>query len=232
MKELTLLAGSSNPSVSVPRRLTRNGPPTRDLGLVGAIECIGTTMWFAADAEIYGESEPADYLYKVVSGAVRTYKVLIDGRRQVGGFYLPGDIFGLETGEEHTFSAEAITESKVLVINHSALVARARTDQEVAFHLWSLTGRELRRLQDHLLLLIKNAPERVAAFLLSMAERISADNSVELPMSRRDIADHLGLTIETISRSLTQIENTGAIEFPSRRRFVLHDRSALNRLNS
>ena len=232
MKELTLLARSGNPSVSVPRPLTRNGSPTRDLELVGTIQCIGSAMSFAADAEIYGESEPADYLYKVISGAVRTSKVLVDGRRQVGGFYLPGDIFGLETGEEHTFSAEAITQCKVLVINHSALIARARTDQEVAFQLWALTGRELRRLQDHLLLLIKNAPERVAAFLLTMAERLSADNSVELPMSRRDIADYLGLTIETVSRSLTQIENTGAVEFASRRRFVLHDRSALNRLNA
>jgi CRP/FNR family nitrogen fixation transcriptional regulator len=232
MKEITVLVRSGNPSVSVPQPPTRNRPPTEDLELVGAVEFRGTAMSFATNSEIYGEGEPADYLYKVVSGAVRTYKVLVDGRRQIGGFYLPGDIFGLETGEEHALSAEAITECRVLVIKHSALVALARVDQEVAFQLWVLTGRELRRLQDHLLLLIKNAPERVAAFLLTMAERLSADNSVELPMSRRDIADYLGLTIETVSRSLTQIKNTGAIEFPSRRRFVLHDRSALNRLNA
>src|SRR5882672_5019886 len=232
MKELTKRARFGNPSMSVPCPPTRNRPPAGNLELVGAVECWGITMSFAPNAEIYGESEPADYLYKVVNGAVRTNKVLVDGRRQVGGFYLSGDIFGLETGEEHTFSAEAITKCKILVINHSALVARARTDQEVAFQLWALTGRELRRLQDHLLLLIKNAPERVAAFLLTMAERLSADNAVDLPMSRRDIADHLGLTIETVSRSLTQIENTGAIEFPSRRRFVLHDRSVLNQLNA
>jgi CRP/FNR family transcriptional regulator, nitrogen fixation regulation protein len=232
MKELSVLARAGDPSISVPRPFTATGSPARGIEQVGPIQFAGTTMSFAPDAEIYGESEPAVYLYKLLSGAVRTYKVLLDGRRQVGAFYLAGDIFGLETGEEHTFSAEAITKCKVLVINHSALVARARTDQEVAFQLWALTGRELRRLQDHLLLLIKNAPERVAAFLLTMAERLSADNSVDLPMSRRDIADHLGLTIETVSRSLRQIENTGAIEFPSRRRFVLHDRSALNRLNA
>ncbi len=65
-------------------------------------------MPFARNSEIYGENEPADYLYKIVSGTVRTYKVLFDGRRQIGAFYLPGDIFGLETGDEHTFSAEAI----------------------------------------------------------------------------------------------------------------------------
>jgi CRP/FNR family transcriptional regulator, nitrogen fixation regulation protein len=231
MKELSVLARSGNPGISVSRRFARTGSPTKGSELVGAIQFAGTAMPFAADAEIYGESEPAHYLYQLQSGAVRTYKVLLDGRRQVGAFYLSGDVFGLETGDAHTFSAEAITKCKILVINHSALIARARTDQEVAFQLWALTGRELRRLQDHLLLLIKNAPERVAAFLLTMAERLAADNSVDLPMSRRDIADHLGLTIETVSRSLRQIESTGAVEFPSRRRFVLHDRSALNRLN-
>jgi CRP-like cAMP-binding protein len=221
MRELTVLAQSRNPRVSVPPPAPT--PAAGNLESIRAIECIGTALLFGPNVEIYGESEPAEYLYKVVSGAVRTYKVLADGRRQVGGFYLPGDIFGLETGAEHAFSAEAITKCNVLVIKHGALVARARVDQEVAF---------LRRLQDHLLLLIKNAPERVAAFLLTMAERVSTGNSVDLPMSRRDIADHLGLTIETVSRSLTQIENTGAIEFPSPRRFVLRDRAVLNRLNA
>jgi CRP/FNR family nitrogen fixation transcriptional regulator len=230
MNEMTALARLGNPNVAVPCPPTQNRAAARNLGLVG--ECRGTAMSFAANEEIYGESEPATHCYKVLSGAVRTYKVLLDGRRQVGGFYLPGDIFGLETGEEHAFSAEATTKCKILVIDRRALLARAKTDQEVAFELWVLTGMELRRLQEHLLLLVKNAPERVATFLVTMAERLSADDTVELPMSRRDIADHLGLTIETVSRSLTQIQNTGAIEFPSRRRFVLHDRAALTRLNA
>src|SRR5438094_8114833 len=89
----------------------------------GTIEFMGATMSFARNAEIYGENEPADYLYKILSGTVRTYKVLADGRRQIGAFYLPGDIFGLEVGDEHAFSAEAITGSKVLVIKRSALIA-------------------------------------------------------------------------------------------------------------
>lgn len=225
----TLRSRYGTPTVSGSRPIIRNASPSRDLELAGTTQFAGTAMSFGADAEIYRESKPADYLYKVLSGAVRTYKVLIDGRRHVGGFYLTGDIFGLETGEKHTLSADAITKCKILVINHGALVARARTDQDVAFQLWALSGREVQRVQDHLLLLIKNAPERLAAFLLKMAERPSADNSVDLPMSRRDIADYLGLTIETVSRNLTQIENTGAITFSSRRRFVLHNRSALNR---
>jgi CRP/FNR family nitrogen fixation transcriptional regulator len=118
-------------------------------------------MAFARNAEIYGENEPADYLYKVVSGTVRTYKVLTDGRRQIGAFYLPGDVFGLEVGDEHTFSAEAITDSKVIVIKRSALIAAAEWDHDVARQLWTVTCRELGRVQDHILLLIKTAQERV-----------------------------------------------------------------------
>ncbi len=207
-------------------------PPVENFELAGAVELMGAPMSFARNAEIFWEGEPADYLYKVVSGTVRTYKVLADGRRQIGGFYLPGDICGLETGDEHAFSAEAITECKVLVIKRSALVALAGRDHDVARQLWTLTGSELRRVQDHILLLIKSARERVAAFLLEMAERVSAGNAVELPMSRQDIADYLGLTIETVSRTLTLLENASAIELSSSRRIVLRNRSALSRLNA
>jgi CRP-like cAMP-binding protein len=192
---------------------------------------MGVSMSFARNAEIYGESEPADYLYKVVSGTVRTYKVLNDGRRQIGAFYFPGDIFGLETGEEHTFSAEAVTDSKVLVIKRSTVVGLAARDNEVARQLWTLTSRELRRVQDHILLLIKTAEERVVSFLLEMAARRPGANAVELPMSRQDIADYLGLTIETVSRTLSQLEDTATIELPSSRRIVLRNRTALGRLN-
>src|SRR6516165_6390031 len=97
----------------------------------GTIEMMGAPMPFARNAEIYGENEPAEYLYKVVSGAVRTYKVLNDGRRQIGAFYLPGDVFGLEVDDEHQFSAEAISDAKVLVIKRSALVALANRDGDV-----------------------------------------------------------------------------------------------------
>ena len=206
--------------------------PVGDHDLGGVIELMGAPMSFARNAEIYGEGEPADYLYKVVSGTVRTYKVLTDGRRQVGGFYLPGEIFGLETGDEHGFSAEAITQCEVLVVRRSALVALADQDHDVARQLWTLTGNELRRVQGHILLLIKSAQERVAAFLLEMEQRVCAGNAVELPMSRQDIADYLGLTIETVSRTLTDMENASTIELSSSRRIVLRNRSALRRLNS
>jgi len=207
-------------------------PPVGSHALRGNIELMGAPMSFTRNAEIYGEGEPADYLYKVISGTVRTYKVLSDGRRQIGAFYMTGDVFGLETGDEHTFSAEAISDAKVLVVKRSALVALAERDSEVARQLWALTGRELSRVQDHIMLLIKTAQERVAGFLLEMADRASNGNALELPMSRQDIADYLGLTIETVSRTLTILENAAAIELPSSRRIVLRNRSALSRLNA
>jgi CRP/FNR family nitrogen fixation transcriptional regulator len=132
----------------------------------------------------------------------------------------------------HTFSAEAVADAKVLVVKRSALTALAGRDAAVARELFSLTSRELRRMQERILLLVKSAQERVASFLLEMAERASAGNIVELPMSRQDIADYLGLTIETVSRTLTTLEGAAAIEVPTSRCIVLRNRSALNRLNS
>jgi CRP/FNR family nitrogen fixation transcriptional regulator len=217
---------------ATPLKALRPAIPADAHVLTGTIEMMGASMSFARNAEIYGENEPADYVYKVLSGAVRTYKVLNDGRRQIGAFYLPGDIFGLEMGDEHTFSAEAISDAKVLVIRRTALVSLAQRDNEVARQLWDLTGRELRRVQDHILLLIKTAQERVASFLLEMSARLSAGDAVELPMSRQDIADYLGLTIETVSRTLTHLENTDAIELPSSRRVVIRNGKALRYLNS
>ena len=196
-----------------------------------AIEMMGATMPFKRNAEIYGDNEPADYLYKVVAGSVRTYKMRADGRRQIGAFYMPGDMFGFESGSVHTFSAEAITESRILVIKRSALVALAARDNDIARQIWTITGRELQRAQEHLLALIKTAEERVVGFLLEIAEHTPGCSQVELPMSRQDIADYLGLTIETVSRTMTHLENAAAIELRSSRRVVLRNRLTLRRLN-
>jgi CRP/FNR family transcriptional regulator, nitrogen fixation regulation protein len=191
----------------------------------------GVAMSFARNGEIYGQNEPADHIYKIISGTVRTYKIFSDGRRQIGAFYLAGDVFGLEMGVAHTFSAEAINGARVLVVKLSAVIELAGREHDVAPLLWALTARELLRVQDHSLLLTKSAQERVASFLIEMVARLPAGNTVELPMSRRDIADYLGLTVETVCRTLTQLENTAAIAQTSSRRIVLRNRAALQRLN-
>ena len=219
-----------------PSRHVSSMPELDPRGEAGSLEqsmrLMGAMISYPRDTEIFGENEPAEYVYKVISGSVRTYKILADGRRQIAGFHLPGDIFGSQLAEVHALSAEAVADAKVLVVKRSALTALAGRDAAVARELFSLTSRELRRMQERILLLVKSAQERVASFLLEMAERASAGNTVELPMSRQDIADYLGLTIETVSRTLTTLEGAAAIEVPTSRCIVLRNRSALNRLNS
>jgi CRP-like cAMP-binding protein len=206
--------------------------PTPKQNLDSPLDMMGSQMRFGRNVEIFGEGEPAEYLYKVVSGAVRTYKVLADGRRQIGAFYLPGDIFGLEASDDHTFSAEAVSDSQVLVIKRSAVMDLAARDSGVAQQLWTVTGHELQRAQDHVMLLIKSAQERVAGFLVEMAKRAPSASTIQLAMSRQDIADYLGLTIETISRTLTQFEKSAAIALPTSRQIEIRNRAALARLNS
>jgi CRP-like cAMP-binding protein len=194
---------------------------------------IGSVTYYPRRVQIVHEDEAADRVYKVLSGTVCTYKVLSDGRRQIGGFYLAGDIFGLECGEGHTLAAETITNAKVLVIRKSVLSALAGRNAALTGHLLLLTARELAHVQERVLLLSsKSAQERVVGFLLEMSKRgsSSSGNSVDLPMSRQDIADYLGLTIETVSRTLWALENCGAIEISRRRRIQFRSRSTLVRL--
>lgn len=200
-----------------------------DESLDRSMHLVGGVAYYPRRTAIIHEDDPAERLYKVISGAVCTYKILSDGRRQIGGFYLPGDVFGLESAAGHTLAAETITNVKVLIIRKSALATLAKRSAAMANELLELTARELARTQDRVLLLSsKSAQERVVGFLFEMSKRgSSAENSVELPMSRQDIADYLGLTIETVSRTLWSLESCGAIEISTRRRIAFRDRSAL-----
>ena len=191
-------------------------------------DIVGVQAKFAHRTEIYGEGEPNDYLYKVVSGAICSYKLLNDGRRQVTSFYLPGDFFGLENSAVHALSAEAPVDLKVLLIRRSTIAALAERDKTAAYRLWKLSATELRRTQDHLMLLTKTARERVFGFLLDFAARESGATEVDLPMSRRDIADYLGLTIETVSRTISHLEHSGAISLTTSRHVALCSRRTLD----
>jgi CRP/FNR family transcriptional regulator, nitrogen fixation regulation protein len=198
----------------------------------GTIDMIGAVMPFARNAEIYGENERVEHLYRVLKGSVRTYKVLRDGRRHIAAFYLPGDVFGFEAGDRHTLSAEAIADCQLLVLHRAAVAALAARDSSVAGQLWAMTVAELHRAQDQVVLVVRTAQERVAGFLLEMSKRSRNSDHINLPMSRQDIADYLGLTIETVSRALTQFKDAKAITLPTSRHIVLRDREALRRLNS
>jgi CRP/FNR family transcriptional regulator, nitrogen fixation regulation protein len=190
---------------------------------------IGVVRSYPGKSQIIREDDPADHVYEVVSGTVCTCKMLREGRRQIAGFYFAGDIFGLESSKKQTVAAEAITNANVRIFKKRALTALASSNLEAADRLLALTARELARKQDHLLLLLSTtAEERIISFLIEMVQRASPreDDLIDLPMARRDIADYLGLTIETVSRVLWDFERRGAIEISGRHSIVLRNQSA------
>jgi len=197
-----------------------------------------STSWtdfrYRRETEIYGEAEPADFVYQIKSGAVRTFKLLPDGRRQIGAFHLPGDIFGIENGEVYRSAAEAILDTRVRIARRERLFAEPH---EMGVLPWNevlkLLARNLEHAESHLLLLGRQtALERVAAFLTEMDQRLQTPKIMILAMGRRDIADYLGLTHETVSRSFAILIREGVLTFPglSHREIVLCDRPKLARL--
>lgn len=196
------------------------------------IGLMGITLHFERGAEIVAEEDPAEYIYQVIEGTVRTCKLLSDGRRQIGAFVMAGDYFGMEGRETHCFAAEAINDVTVHMISRSAAFAAAGRDPDVARALWSITAQSLHACQRHALLLgRKTALEKIGSFLSEMAERQGKDQAVDLPMSRQDIADYLGLTIETVSRTMTQLECAGTIHLATSRHVLLKRPVELARLS-
>ncbi len=161
---------------------------------------------------------------------MRTYKLLADGRRQINSFHLPGDLFGLENGATHRFTAEAVVETRVRITKRRGLLQTMTSREEGATNVLSLVTRTLQHAENHMLLLgRKTALERVAAFLLEMDERLGQPKSMTLPMSRRDIADYLGLTIETVSRAFSTLRDDKMLRFEgqTQREVVLLERAGL-----
>jgi CRP/FNR family nitrogen fixation transcriptional regulator len=201
--------------------------------ITGHAGLIATEFSYKKDEEIYGEDEPAEYVYQVISGSVRTYKLLSDGRRQIGAFHLPGDVFGLESGTIHRLAAEAIVDTTVRLVKRRSLEQAATVDVNVARKLWAMTAGDLRHAEDHMLLLgRKTAMERVATFLLEMDRRLSVTGMMALPMCRRDIGDYLGLTLETVSRALSQLHGQGVLIFSGARQIVLRNRQRLRTMDA
>ena len=187
-------------------------------------------MHLARDESIYGQGDEAEFVYRVISGLVRTTRLTDDGRRQIGGFYYAGDMIALEDENEHCFSAEAMTDCEVLVVRRRVLDFEAARDASVARQLWSAGYRSLRKMQSHLVQIgRKTALERVGAVLAELASRVPGDE-VDLPMSRQDIADYLGLTIETVSRMFTQLQASGVIVLTGLRRMRVSNGPALQKL--
>ncbi len=194
---------------------------------------VGVVMSFGRNAEIYAEGEMSGYVYKVLSGLVRVSKLLPDGRRQISAFHMPGEMFGFEADAIHHASAEAVVPVKVVAFKWDGLPDLASTPINVVRELLSLALLGLRRTQDQLLVLgRKNALERLAAFLLEMDARSGANHIVDLAMPRHDIADYLGLTLETVSRMFAELKETGTIRLESARRVHLLDVAKLEAIGA
>ncbi|MET4091133.1 helix-turn-helix domain-containing protein [Bradyrhizobium sp. S3.5.5] len=181
-------------------------------------------------SEIFGEGEPLEYLYQVKSGAVRSYKLLADGRRQIMAFHLPGDIFGVENGAVRRFTAEATVETTVRLTIRQNVVDEELGLAAATNNILKLVTSNLQHAETHMLLLgRKTSIEKVAAFLIEMDVRLSAAGVLNLPMNRRDIADYLGLTLETVSRALSQLRDRDILAFigHSHREIMVRDRAKL-----
>jgi CRP/FNR family nitrogen fixation transcriptional regulator len=235
---MTQLAFSADHAGSAGRDMLARGPWANastdgKFGPAGGLHAIGPVMHFAQDRDIYGEGDDADVFFKVVSGVVRTCKFLSDGRRQIDSFHVAGDVFGLEAGAEHTLCAEAVCDCTVISYRRRGLEMLAANDGSLSHQLFSYAMRSLARAQEHSLLLgRRSAVEKVAAFLIEWAEYAPESRVISLAMTRQDIADYLGLTMETVSRTLSQLERDGLIELPTARQIWIKNLAALRNLNS
>jgi len=217
---MTLQLAISASQRSTRQTVTANWTPIRTENEVEA--SFAPVMHFDQDCEIYGEGDAAEYYYKVVSGMVRTCKFFADGRRQIDGFHVAGDLFGIETGCEHSLSAEAVSDCSIVAIR------RGNADISASAHLLAGLMRVLGRAQEHAVLLgRRSAVEKVAAFLLALPCGAGAKDKIALAMTRQDIGDYLGLTLETVSRTISQLERDDIIDLPSARQIKIKDREAL-----
>jgi CRP/FNR family transcriptional regulator len=187
---------------------------------------LGVTISVGVGRTIVTEGDPIEHVYRILSGSVRLYKAVSDGRRQIIDFLGAKDCFGLMDVDEYAYSVEAITDVVMVRYQRHRLEVLMEEHPELSQQLFRLACAELQRAQRRMLLLgRKSAEERVASFLLDLAEQQQAGDGgeVRLAMSRQDIADHLGLTIETVSRIFTRLKAAGLIRLPDRHAVRLSD---------
>ena len=181
------------------------------------IEQLSRRVRFSTCETVFAQEDVTSSFYSMIDGVMRLYKLLPDGRRQIVGFALPGDFLGLTTADRHGFSADAIGSVTVCQFARGAFARFAEDKPNLLRRMNELTVQELNQAREHMVLLgRRSAEERVATFLVGWRDRLAAQKGasdiVSLPMSRQDIADYLGLTIETVSRTFTKLEREGIIE--------------------
>jgi CRP-like cAMP-binding protein len=191
-----------------------------------ALDKIGIKLRFARNETVFSEGDEAAFSYRVVSGAIRLCKHLIDGRRQISDFVLPGDYCGFLHLEEHRFTAEATSDLEVVAYPHRQVEALGESMLSMRHRLTDFLSRRLMGVQDHLIMLGRQtAKERVLSFLVRLAMNAGAKDGevVALPMNRQDMADYLGLTIETVSRVMTNLKRSRLVTLPELHEFAIAD---------
>jgi len=197
------------------------------------LQAMGSTVRIAKNAALFSEGDAADHVYKVISGAVRTCRMLMDGRRQIADFFLPGDFFGLDWQSIHVFTAEALADTVVISYPRRQLEALAERMPAVQRLVMSMLCKGLAASQEQVVMLGRQtAHERLAWFLLRVKERNGGGNEIDVPMSRMDMADYLGLTIETVSRGMSEFKRRHYISATSAHQIRLTGLAALEALAS
>ncbi|HEY0283623.1 MAG TPA: helix-turn-helix domain-containing protein [Rhizomicrobium sp.] len=195
---------------------------------------VGVTVKFGRNETIYSKAEEARYSYKVIEGAVRLSRIFSDGRRQIVNFFLPDETFGIELADEYTSTAEAVGEVVALRCPRLCIAQLTEGDPDIGQKRLAMLSKSLSAAEQHVAMLgHQSAKERVASFFLAleMQRRAEAEHTLDLPLSRQDIADYLGLTIETTCRALSELKRQRIIDAPSRRRIVIRDLAGLKAIS-
>jgi CRP/FNR family transcriptional regulator, anaerobic regulatory protein len=227
----------AQPVASIPVKIDPTGfarfPGLSQHQAAGQLMAVSSLQKKGPGETVFAEGDDADSVYEVVRGMLRLYKLLPDGRRQITGFLSAGHLLGLAPEGVCVYTAEAVTEVTLCRYKRAAFERLIDEVPGFARRLLTVASQELCAAQNQMLLLgRKAATEKVASFLLLMADQQGADRAetVSVPMTRSDIADYLGLTIETVSRTLTKLKRDGLIAIPSSAHIEICDRDQLEEL--
>jgi len=190
------------------------------------MEKVGVTVKFGRNETVYSKGDDARFSYKVIEGAVRLSRIFADGRRQIVNFLLPDETFGIELSEKYSSTAEAVGEVVALRCPRVCIAQMTTVDPDIGQKRLAMFSRSLAAAEQHVAMLgHQSAKERVASFFLALEMQRHGDHehTLDLPLSRQDIADYLGLTIETTCRALSELKRQHILDAPSRRRIVIKD---------
>lgn len=226
---------SASPATTQPKITHgRSARPALDSGLASPLQA-GVVQSIGSREDLFLEGDDATHVFEVIDGIICAYRILPDGERHIVSFYFPGDVLGYCSLDTYAFGAQALTPVRVRSMPRALLERSMAQRPELAQRFLRLAALELAATRDHLLCLAaKSAESKTAAFLLAMSRRNAATGQdpalIQLPMTRLDIADYLGLTIETVSRMLSKFRRKGLIDLPRATLVVLNDVRGLARL--